>query len=239
MDIQDYLKQEVSASKTIIKGLKKKPTKDLNHRLRVSIRRIRTVIQLLQNEGKAPLPKSENKILKKMWRHLGEVRDYDVSEEIAQKNELPVRKIKNDRKIADENLQKDLAKKDLKKLLNHLEKLPAEDIHPGPTIKTLRQRIKKLPLVAENMHAFRIILKKIRYLMEALDIQDDEFKKYQDVLGELNDLQVFLECQGESPRVRSVYKRQLKKAIAILKPATGLALRSLSKAERRFHHTWP
>lgn len=233
MDIQNYLKQEISESKSLVKALKKGPTKDLNHKLRVSIRRIRTVIQILQNEGKAPLPKDENKILKRMWKHLGDVRDYDVSEEIAQENDLPLRNIRSERKAADEKLQKDLAKDALKKLLKHLNKLPIDDIHPEPTIKTLRQDLKALPLEAENMHAFRIILKKIRYLMEALDIEDDEFKKYQDVLGELNDLKVFLDCQGESPRVRSVYKRQLKKALSILEPATQLALRSLSKAERR------
>lgn len=233
MDIQDYLQQEVSESKSLLKELKKKPTKDLNHQLRVSIRRIRTVIQLLQEEGKNPLPKGETKILKKMWKHLGVVRDYDVSEEIAVANDLPLRKIKDERKKADRKLHNDLVKNELKKLLAHLKKLPITEIHPESTIKTLRQRIKELPLEVENMHAFRIILKKIRYLMEALDIEDDEFKKYQDVLGELNDLKVFLDCQGESPRVRTVYKRQLKKALAILEPATRLALRSLSKAERR------
>ncbi len=208
INIQHYLKHEITESRSLLKGLKKKSTKDLNHKLRVSIRRIRTVIGLLKNEGVNPLPKNENQVLKKMWKHLGAVRDFDVSEEIAIENSLPIQKIKTQRLNTDKKLQKDLEKKELEKLLNHLEDLSQDkvlkEVHPVATIKLIRQKLKSLPLEAQNMHAFRIILKKVRYLMEALEIEDDQFKKYQDVLGQLNDLKVFLECQGESHRVRSV-----------------------------------
>lgn len=237
MDIQKYLKNEVGTSKNLLKEMKKNPDKELNHKLRVSIRRIRTVVQLLEKDGKTKLPKNESQILKKMWKHLGAVRDYDVSEEIAVENELPIRSIKSQRKPADKKLKSDLLTNDLKILLNHLEKLATKKIlkqvSPAPVIQNIRQKLKALPLETENLHAFRIILKKVRYLMEAMNIEDKEFKKYQDVLGHLNDLKVFLECQGESPRVRRVYKKQLKKASSILKPATKLALRSLSRAEKQ------
>lgn len=236
INVQDYLKKEVSESKTLLKEMKKRPTKDLNHKLRVSIRRIRTIIQLLQKDGKAPLPKKENKILKKMWQHLGEVRDFDVSEEIAQKHELPLQRIRRERKDIDGKLQKDLTKANLKKLLNHLQELSADKalkhVHPAPVISTIRDRINALSTENDNMHAFRIVLKKVRYLMEAMNIEDEEFKKYQDVLGKLNDLKVFLDCQGESANVRGAYRRQLNKAHTILDPAKKLALKSLNKAER-------
>lgn len=237
MDIQKYLKTEVANSKNLLREMKKNPDKDLNHQLRVSIRRIRTVVQLLEKDGKTHLPKNESQILRKTWKHLGTVRDFDVSEEIAEENELPLQRIRSQRKAADKKLNKDLVTNDLRKLLDHLGKLSSKknlkEVHPGQTIQTIRQKLKALPLETDNLHAFRIILKKVRYLMEAMNIEDKEFKKYQDVLGQLNDLKVFLECQGESPRVRKVYKKQLKKASLILRPASKLALRSLSKAEKQ------
>jgi CHAD domain-containing protein len=168
------------------------------------------------------------------------VRDFDVSEEIAEENELPSREIKQQRKNADDKLQKDITKGEVKKLLTHLRKLTKnkslEEVHPEPTINAIREKIKKLPLEIENMHMFRILLKKVRYLMEALKIEDEEFKTYQNILGELNDLKVFLENQGESQRVRNAYKRQLEKALSILEPASKLALKSLEKAEKTLMH---
>jgi CHAD domain-containing protein len=236
LNVQDYLKQEVDHSKTLLKELRKKTTPDVNHKLRVSIRRIRTVLQLLQNDQQKPLNKNDIKSLKKIWKHLGKVRDFDVSEEIAETNELPVRAIQTQRKNADAKLQKDSVKTNAKKLLNHLRKLSKsealEHVHPEPTIESLRKNIEELPLNLENMHAFRIIMKKVRYLMEAFKIEDAEFKKYQDILGELNDLKVFLDNQGESSKVRNAYKSQLNKALTILEPAKNLALESLNKAEK-------
>lgn len=241
INVQNYLKQEIVESKTLLKEMKKKPTKDLNHKLRVSIRRIRTVIQLLQKDGKPPVPKKEKKFLKKMWQHLGEVRDFDVSEEIALKHELPLQRIKKERKEVDGKLQKDLTKSELKKLLLHLEDLASDKslkhVNPKPVIQNIRDKIKALSPRTENMHAFRIVLKKVRYLMEAMSIEDQEFKKYQDVLGKLNDLKVFLDCQGESAKVRGAYKRQLNKAHTILLPAKKLALKSLNKAELNARQT--
>jgi CHAD domain-containing protein len=235
LKFQTYFKQEVSQTKKLLKTVRGEHTADDIHDLRVGLRRINTIIQVLKNDRQAGISKNAQKFRKKIWRNLSDVRDMDVSVLLAKKFSIPTGPILKWRDEAETKLMKNLKKKEAKTFLGELDKLAKNkvlnQVHALPTIRRLQDAIKKTPARPDNIHAFRITLKKVRYLFEAMGHDVNGFKKYQDALGELMDLQVFLRDHHSSVKAKKEYKLRLKKALAIVSPARTMALRQLDSVE--------
>lgn len=233
-DVSGYFKKEVRETKRLLDKISANMNDELKHDLRVSIRRIRSVLNILEDNGQKPLSDKKKKALRKIWRCLGKARDLDIVSSIADQYQVPVPDIKESRKAADRRLLKKLEKPATRRLLKSLKKISKNaflnQINCYPAIMRLRGEVQETSINQENLHAFRITLKKVRYLLEALNFDIEDFKKYQDVLGELNDLKTFLALNDSFEEIKIIHEQKKKSALEIIQPATVLALDRLTQA---------
>lgn len=234
-DVSAYFNREARETRRLVKKILRKPTEDRIHELRVSLRRERTILKTLEHEGAHILSQREKKILKRIWRDLGENRDLDVAKTLADQFHLKGNKLRKARKKAEKKLLKDLKRKSSKQLFKGLEKLSEEaalrNFCPVKSIGKLQQKIKETGKSSDDLHQYRIILKEVRYLLESLNLNIDRFKKFQDILGTLNDLRHFISIAGTHPELENAHKKKLTEAKRIVAPARKLALDSLNKAK--------
>lgn len=233
-DVSDYLKKEVRETRRLLDKTSFSMNDDLKHDLRVSIRRIRSVLKVLEDSGQKALSDKKKKALRKMWQSLGKARDLDIVSSLADQYQVPVPDIKESRKTADRKLLKKLHKPGTRRLLKSLKKISRNaflnQINFYPAIMRLREEIQRTSINSENLHVFRITLKKVRYLLEALNVDIEDFKKYQDVLGELNDLRTFLALNDSSEKIKILHEEKKRTAFEIIQPAKVLALARLAEA---------
>ncbi|GLI56315.1 hypothetical protein PM10SUCC1_18290 [Propionigenium maris DSM 9537] len=186
-------------------GISRDP--EVVHRCRVAIRRLRATLGLFQCD---PTLLDE---IKDVAQTLGPLRDIEVQLEFLRKAELPLREKKS-------ILQEKLLKLEIERLrisglnltlssaefLNRVSQgVGRRKISPYKIYKNLVKRSRRVvenlsqePF--ENYHRVRIDLKKIRYLLEAVEVVEgsfkdpiDHLKKFQDSLGEIHDMVVWLQ----------------------------------------------
>jgi CHAD domain-containing protein len=199
-----------------LENLKKSPDKDAVHDLRVAIRRCRSVGAVLQEVDPDPAWHQMRGVPKKLFRKLGELRDAQIMNDWVKDHGAENDKLRlllqqsfetQEPELLDETLH--LAgkfdQKTWKRLENKLRRrsrlVPpdslaaqclaieryddARDLHA----KALRSGS------ANSWHALRIGLKKLRYTVESLLPEQyaawsEDFKRLQDLLGEVHDLDV-------------------------------------------------
>lgn len=234
INLQDHLTELVNDGRALSYQLENHFNGKIVHKLRVCVRRLRTMIDLVGDE----LPQTEKQQLKKVWKQLGKVRDFDVSRELAEKYSLNESQIKQKRSLARKKLRTQLTDKKMQKLFDEMEKLSlrstSSKVDPLPLLRELRMRLIQTPSGPENLHELRIVLKKIRYFREALGFDVEAFKEYQDTLGEFHDLEVFHEKHPNSLAIRKALRSKKEKAMLIARPAVQLGMKALSDIEHQF-----
>ena len=209
-------------------GISRDP--EVVHQCRVAIRRLRGILGLFQCD---PLLLEE---IKELASALGPLRDIEVQLGFLKKLDLP---IKERRSIM------------TRKLLQwEIERLRASDLHlnfssgeftgrvsrsvgrkgvsPYGIYKTLVKRSKRVAETLdedpfENYHALRIALKKVRYLLEAVEVVENRFQKsidhlkeFQDYLGMIPDMEVWileLSSSEELPVLKEALQRKKEEMI--------------------------
>jgi CHAD domain-containing protein len=192
--------------------VQKKTSEESIHKLRVSIRRIRSVSKLLGI-------KLKSKSIKKFGKRLGELRDLDVALKNSEIYELEDSSLKNERKKLAKKIQIDFKKKEIQKMLDEIKalkwKVTSLQLAQAPQVVGLNKELndwRKRKLSRKNLHAFRIAIKKLRYILEATGKPLGNLKRMQDLLGELHDLQVLTELLGEDKQVNKDFTLKLKEA---------------------------
>lgn len=235
LDLSDHLKELVDEGRDLVESLQEEFTIKGIHKLRVTLRRLRTSILLLPPKS---LPDDEKKLLKKLWKRLGTVRDLDVAKDLTEKFGFPLDEIKRDRLLAREKLRKTLLDHKTGRLLDQIERLTLRPetsrVNPVPYAKKLYADLMKTPAEAESLHALRIIIKKIRYLREALQLPIEEFKIYQDTLGAFQDMAVYRERFPHSYKVQDKYQDAREKALEVMRPAFIFAMKAIQDIENKF-----
>ena len=123
INFRAYFKNEVIQTKMLLKTIRVKPTADDIHDLRVGLRRINTIIQVLENDHQKSIPKKTQRSIKKIWHNLSDVRDMDVSILLAEKFLIPTGKLLQRRQEAELKLIKHLKNDKTKNLIKELEVL--------------------------------------------------------------------------------------------------------------------
>lgn len=220
-----YLGKEIKNFESFSKSVHKKPEIEKVHKLRVSIRRIRSILGL----GSIKI-----KSLQKLNKELGKVRDLDVAIGHTKKYQLNAAKLKDDRQKYRKKVHKLLAKKHRKKIENELESfLIRLESRPHLTVKfstsPLSTRLKKFhkKISPDALHELRIVLKKVRYLFEASGKPVGYLKKAQTDLGSLHDLEVLQEYFTENKKIQRDKERKSLKAQKFMRPVVTRAQREL------------
>lgn len=234
INLQDHLTELVNDGRALAYQLENHFNGKIVHKLRVCVRRLRTMIDLVGEE----LAETDKQQLKKVWKQLGKVRDFDVSRELAEKYSFNESHIKEKRTQARKKLRNQLTDKKMQKLFDEMEKISlragSAKVDPLPLLRDLRMRLIRTPSGPEHLHELRIVLKKIRYFREALGFDVEAFKEFQDTLGEFHDLEVFLEKHPHSLAIRKATKNKRDKAMVVARPAVQLGMKALGDIEHQF-----
>ncbi|HXH30327.1 MAG TPA: CHAD domain-containing protein [Bacteriovoracaceae bacterium] len=229
-----YFKLNIRRSRQLCAASSSDPSVANIHQLRVALRRTRTVLTLLKDQGIKTLSTVDSQNLSKLRKTLAKRRDADVAREILSSIGEDVPHRSEIEALHTNKLLKRLQKKKNRQLFRNLAKL-AKDLK-GQAIspeKTIRKQLEKLSHVYQKpseVHAFRIVLKNSRYVLEGLGLSVDEFKPYQNVMGELNDLETLFFLTDEDPGIKKRRDKKLKEALKVIAPARKLAVKKLTAA---------
>lgn len=201
--------------------------KKLIHSTRVAFRRWYAVWNILKKDGwQRPGTKKKGfKDLKKAYKLLGAVRDWDMTINLARKGSVPepiVKRWLNDRGDVRKNSNKRLAKLNLRKLVKRMKKfldkryqelrveaIRNESLKPESAYKHidkhLRQRETKSRDLADDahtlpqLHALRLSVKSWRYILaEFYGVSSLLLVETQQILGQINDMDRFIQViEGE------------------------------------------
>lgn len=213
--IIQYFGNNISSIENIEKKIHKKPTVKQVHKLRVASRRIMTLKQIF---GLGKIPE-----LSKLVKKLGKLRDLDVGIENAIKYHFDESSLIRKRKIARDKLISFTSKKKRKRVekeIHDAEIKLQEKLSPGvvPIIEEFRQKLMEEfdeELSADDLHHFRITIKKARYFFESLGKPVDDLIKLQDHLGQIHDLDVLSEFYRPSKDLERDKQKLLKQLPAI------------------------
>lgn len=236
--LQVYFSQQLVDAEKAYSDLRKKITTKKVYALRVALRRIRTVLQLLRINGIEPLSKGQKKTLKKVWKVLGEQRDADVARKTARTMSIDSAGLKKIREDLKEKTAKVLDHEEivlvLKTLAQEMEQLTDDKVNPQQVIDKLQSKLhhdfKDTP---EDIHKLRILIKKVRYLLAFFGRENETFKSYQDIFGFLNDLGNFHRFGGKQKSIESAWNHQLKICKKAIPEARKLALTELNRLNQR------
>lgn len=196
----------------LAKEVHERPTEENVHKMRTTIRRLRSVLALMKVTSK-------HKQLKKLARRLGEQRDLDVALINANKFKLSCGKLKKRQKKQRKLTQEILRPKKIIPLKESLSKV-AQKISEHPPLKLETsfaakkkelQKLKHKNMSVEELHRARILVKEVRYLMEAMGKPTTKLKKLQNLLGEIHDLEILQEKLGKDAAVAKVMAAKIKR----------------------------
>lgn len=219
-----YFSDQVSGLKSEIRKKSKKLKKKKVHELRVTLHRIRSLLELSSI-------KTQN--LKKLDKALGKVRDLDVAIGNAKDYGIDSHELKIKRKQKSKAARRLLQDKK-KKIIKDLKLIPHKfenKVNLKQTSANLKEAITQYDhqLKDEELHQVRISLKKVRYLLEAVGKPVDPLRKIQDQLGEVHDLQVLSEYFDNNPHLKNDKKIKSLTARKAVKSAFTLATQQLNQ----------
>ncbi len=229
--LKEYFGEQVRRCQETLGKLRERTTKKRIYKLRVGLRRLRTILEVL-DRNRAPVLSEEQRLeLAKIWKELGYLRDVDVAIALAKKFDLDRKELKRKREGLRKGVEKVLQKRTLGEILQTLSaaarELDEAALEPKGLIKKLEQKVSGGFNHLKELHDLRILIKKVRYLSEGMGLLEPKLKRYQDVLGKLNDLDLFLELHGPHPAVELRRKSQFIKAFKDMPSARKQALETL------------
>jgi len=225
--IGSHFKQEVRHFANLLGRVSCKQKIEDVHQLRVSGRRLRALLWVLQNQNRITESKALKKSLKKLGRKLGDRRQLDVALKDARHFHLKTKKIKQLKKSRGDKLAKFIKNGepervllDLRDLATHLSvKTKSNQIIKNQLRKDLEPWLHSRPKSRLDFHHLRIDAKKVRYVFEALNIPSQNLEKLQDKLGKFHDLQVLKGYTKKNKAIKRAEKKTLKKANKLIRPA--------------------
>jgi CHAD domain-containing protein len=213
------------------------PSPDHVHQLRVSNRRLRAILALVIKDPRFRHFRALKSSLRELGKVLGSQRELDVVIGDAAEFGLPVASLKKRIKSRKKKVKKFLSPSRRGALLGCFSQLDEELKFPvlmekKPLTKLLKKvrAWRRRKLAPKNLHRFRIAIKKMRYILEALDRPVGPLKEIQGYLGRAHDLEVLQEILGKNKITRKAENRAVKKAKEMAPSALAFArnqLRSL------------
>jgi CHAD domain-containing protein len=234
--VEAHFQQEVSNFTRLLRTQSKSLSANGVHDLRVSIRRLRVQIRLIEKSTTHHLMVHTENTLKRLSRVLGERRQCDVTLHEAQRFHLANSGLLREQKTASVKLKKVLQSDQVKNLpreLTDFEKgLRTEKIQIQPEqLKKMRGQLKawlkRKKFSSGDLHKLRISTKKIRYTFESMDLPVEDLKELQDHLGKSHDLTVLSECFPKPKAVREADRKERQRAQKCIRPALRSSLEVL------------
>ncbi|HEY8272001.1 MAG TPA: CHAD domain-containing protein [Pseudobdellovibrionaceae bacterium] len=203
------------------------------HDLRVSTRRLRSLIDLLEKSTAHKVPKAAKKSLKELGDLLGDRRQWDVALQGARRYHLNTQGLLKDQRAAGSKLHKILQRPEIQKIPHELrifgeglgvDRVPVRDKLLQKVSTELKQWIRQKKFSKKEIHLLRISMKKIRYTFEFLDLPVNDLKDLQESLGQCHDLTVLSDYFGRPKKVKKDEQKKYKKIQKRIRPALRSSL---------------
>jgi CHAD domain-containing protein len=203
-----YFIKRVDAIEGLIKQSDAQLTKDYFHQLRVEIKKIQALAEMLKSSTKGFNPKKVISPIRKIFDQAGKIRQIQLAEETLKKYDpdgalqlFPsTLHLKEHEEKINFTVLLDRVKKKISKAVNRIKpvikKLDSRDLKKY--IEDLKQEIddlQKRPLEAKQVHELRKGLKKLYYNLKSLKLKDNstDFKNgkvLQELMGQWHDKRV-------------------------------------------------
>ena len=208
------------------------------HQLRVAARRARAAFWLLRHSSRVikKCPKKMSRHLKKLVRDLGKVRELDIALLGVDDFKMDGSLLRDRYRSARKSLRRRTRKSSLAlitKLLHFGEKsvLASTDLSFDKSTKILlaktKAQLKRANAGAKSRHKLRILLKKLRYSLEAMDRPVVPLERIIKVLGDAHDLRRLQTLLYANTEVRAKRRKLNRKAERLTRPAIRFVLKQL------------
>jgi CHAD domain-containing protein len=242
---QAYLKHLTTLARQLDRQLERSgssPTNGQVHDLRVSIRRIRAALRFVEKSVRGTAVNHLEFKLKKLGKTLGKRRELDVALDDAHAFHLDDAQLRSLRKKAHLQVKQALPGRKRRKLSRGLERVLTEiETHPEIDFRNAFSELgNKLlpwldsPLCGEDqIHSFRITMKKTRYALEAVGLSVEPLGQLQDHLGRAHDMEVLSQLIGHYPEVRRLEDMEIARARKLARPVLEFVLKEIGPARLR------
>jgi CHAD domain-containing protein len=233
-----FLRNQTLVFKRLAKKTRRKQAKDDVHLLRITVRRLRATLWILQHSALTAKPgrplrlRSLNRKLKVAGKALGAVRELDIAVRDAERYQIDSASLRKKRKRCRQKLAQVLNTKYTNTIARKLEKVIENAASKGyinlePALQKLRDRIvpwrRKKIRNAFDFHRLRIMAKKTRYAREAIGKPVNHLTDLQDILGKAHDITVLMEYVGRRPQLVRDRKTFSSRSTRLVKPALSQA----------------
>lgn len=179
-----YRNDQIEKFVKLLKQAKKKPRPETIHKIRTTIRRLNILMA--------------KKEIKKLMQALGRERDLHVAQELARSFGLSTKNIKHKNKIQRDSALKEIKTFDLKVLeLKDDPQMLTRFKRAMGKLNLKLEKFSRYSLDKKEMHQFRILLKKIRYGLEAVGQSSPRLEEMQEHLGKIHDIDVLQSMKGK------------------------------------------
>lgn len=200
--------------------VRRHPNEEHVHELRVTARRLRAILWVLKRRPESVVNKPLDQELKKLIELLGEQRELDVAIKDAVNYQLPIARLQLFRKEKQKHIRRYLWSGHRSNILHGL-KITKDmlrdrpDFHAGRVLQKLECKLKHWQhrkLHRKELHKFRIVMKKVRYVLEAFGYPVKPLRKLQDHLGNAHDLEMLGKFTGRHKKVIEGERKSQEKA---------------------------
>jgi len=188
-----YKKKQVEKLSKMLKKAQKNSTPETTHEIRTTIRRLSILMK--------------NKEIKSLMKALGKERDLHVAKNLASSFSLSIRKINQVNKKLKRTSLEEIQSFNLKTL--EIKSDPKILIRFKSAMRQFNSKLEKFSphsLKSNEMHKFRILLKKVRYGLEAIGEESPKLKEMQEHLGKTHDIDV-LQGMKDKKEILEVVKK--------------------------------
>lgn len=235
--VEAHFQQEIRKFRRLLRAQSQHLTVAGVHDLRVSTRRLRAQLRLIEKNSSHAIPIPLLKSLKKLTSALGERRQWDVTLKEAHKFQLAEDPLRKEQTRAGQRLQKVLRSRDVQALPVILKGFEVPLKNEEITISKkffndmrsqLKTWLKQKKFSTRDLHELRISTKKIRYAFECMDLPVEDLKDLQDHLGKSHDLTVLRDYFNNPKKVRKADRKERRRATQRIRPALSTSLEVLN-----------
>jgi len=203
------------------------------HSLRITIRRIQSVVTFVRSDVHKPSKKTLNN-LKVLGKHLGRCRELDVAISDAKNLKLNDHALKRTRSKYGKRLARYLHQKRTKQTLKKLSKSVNgikldEHLLSSPPLSHLHKQLtnwRRTSIQSKSqIHIFRTMIKKTRYVLEAVGKPAAPLKKLQTHLGRAHDMEVLAKLVGSNTKISQIEQNHIRQAKKLISRSIRFALK--------------
>lgn len=214
-------------------SVSKDPSRKKIYKLRVSLRRIRSMLEVIKASGTIELKDTVSKELSFLFKALGKQRDIEVAIKLAKELGVEAKKLKVKRKKHQAKNKALFSSVKPLEIVGPLKKIGKtirkKTLSLDPFLDQVQTSLPKSLRTPRDIHGLRIAMKKLRYLLESQNVPVSQFKVVQDILGRYNDLENLSQLLGPHKEIKRALGLQLKEAKRASVKGKGLLLREIKK----------